>query len=331
MRKAVSVAVAGGGSWGTALAHHLAHRHPTTLWLRDAQVAQAISHDHANLRYLPGLALHPDLSATTDPASLRRDILVLAIPVQQLRQWLRTNRCHLGRGQVLVNAAKGLECGTLALPSRIVADELAGLSPRYAAISGPSFAREVVQGVPTAVVLASRDRRLSFALRDSFASSTFRCYSSTDVLGVELGGAVKNVMAIAAGLCDGLGFGHNSRAALITRGLAEIRRLGRACGARQCTFAGLSGLGDLVLTCTADLSRNRQVGLALGRGETLPQVTERLGMVAEGVPTTAAVRELAQKRGIDAPIASAVHRILHEGLAPRRIVEELLARTLTQE
>ncbi|MDR1857396.1 MAG: NAD(P)-dependent glycerol-3-phosphate dehydrogenase [Desulfovibrio sp.] len=326
-----SITVAGGGSWGTALAHLLAERHSATLWLRDPDVAEAISKDHVNPRYLPGLPLHPELVATTDPAALAADILVLAIPIQRLREWLRANRKNLRPGQIVVNAAKGMELDTLSLPATVVSSEIQKPAPPYATISGPSFASEVVLGSPTAVVLASRDEALARDLRNRFATPVFRCYSSSDCKGVELGGAIKNVMAIAAGLCDGLEYGHNSRAALVTRGLAEMSRIGRECGARQYTFMGLSGLGDLLLTCTSDLSRNRQVGLALARGESLDQVTGRLGMVAEGVATTAAMRKFARIRGLRAPIVEAVHSILHGGHDPRQVVKELLARTLKEE
>ncbi|WP_300719274.1 NAD(P)H-dependent glycerol-3-phosphate dehydrogenase [uncultured Desulfovibrio sp.] len=327
-----TITVAGGGSWGTALAHLLASRgHSTCLWLRDAAVAEAVNSRHENPRYLPGLALHPSLSAGTDPGLLDSEILLLAIPCQQLRGWLRAMRGHLHAAPVLVNAAKGLELGSLAPCSRIVAEELAGRPFHYAMLSGPSFAAEVVRNQPTAVVLATEDHALGCLLRELFSSAAFRCYSSTDVTGVELGGALKNVMAIAAGVCDGLGLGHNSRAALMTRGLAEMSRIGEACGAQAATFMGLSGLGDLALTCTGDLSRNRQVGLRLGRGEALEHITASLGMVAEGVKTTAAVHELARRLGVEAPVTETVQSLLHGGESPRDAVMRLMTRTLRRE
>lgn len=330
--RSTPVTVAGGGSWGTALAHLLAgHGLPVTLWLRDAQTAHAINQQHENPRYLPGLRLHPGLRASTDPAVLDRPLLVLAIPCQQLRGWLEAQRNRLQPGIILVNAAKGLENGSHACCSRVTAEALDGLDVRYSVLSGPSFAAEVVRGFPTAVVLATACEELGRALRDLFSDSVFRCYSSTDVIGVEMGGALKNVMAIAAGLCDGLRLGHNSRAALITRGLAEISRLGVACGAQQATFMGLSGLGDLTLTCTGDLSRNRQVGLRLAQGQPLDAITRELGMVAEGVKTAAAVHELASQLGIDAPITAAIQRILHEGQDPRTALRQLMGRHLRQE
>lgn len=326
------ISVAGGGSWGTALAHLLAARgHQVTLWLRDAAVAHAVNTRHENPRYLPGFALAPGLKASTDPAVLERDLLVLAVPSQQLRSWLLAHKAHFRPGLVLVNAAKGLETGSLAPCSTVAAEALAGLHPRYAVLSGPSFAAEVLQGLPTAVVLAAREESLGRSLREIFSGAAFRCYSSTDVIGVEMGGALKNVMAIAAGVSDGLNLGHNSRAALITRGLAEMSRLGVACGARERTFMGLSGLGDLTLTCTGDLSRNRQVGLRLGRGERLEEITGSLGMVAEGVKTTAAVHELAARLKVDAPLTAAVHQILYQGRSAREVVKSLMARTLREE
>ena len=232
---------------------------------------------------------------------------------------------------MLINAAKGLELGTLSPCSRIVAEELAGRPFHYAMLSGPSFAAEVVRDQPTAVVLATAEEVLGCRLRELFSCATFRCYSSTDVLGVELGGALKNVMAIAAGVCDGLGLGHNSRAALLTRGLAEMSRIGEACGAQAATFMGLSGLGDLALTCTGDLSRNRQVGLRLGQGESLEHITSSLGMVAEGVKTTSAVYDLARRLGVETPVTDTVQGLLHGGESPREAVMRLMTRTLRQE
>lgn len=331
--QALRVAVAGGGSWGTALGHQIALcGHSTRLVLRDADVAHSIRTRHENPRYLAGYPLCPALQATTDPQALAgQDVVVLAIPCQQVRAYLRAVRPLLSPGAVLVNAAKGLEADDCITVGQIVAQELADLQPHYAILSGPSFAVEVIKGHPTAVVLGCQDKSLGARLRAAFSSPRFRCYSSTDVVGVELGGALKNVMAIAAGVSDGLGFGHNARAALITRGLAEISRIGSARGARPLTFMGLSGLGDLTLTCTGDLSRNRQVGLRLGQGESLAQIVASLGMVAEGVKTTQAVHALATSLHVAAPITAAVHRILYENYAPRDAVAELMARELKEE
>jgi len=327
-----SICVAGGGSWGTALAHLLAaNGHEASLWLRDAAVAEAINQRHENPRYLPGFALHPALRATIDGAVLNREIVVLAVPCQQLRGWLTEHARFFRANAVLVNAAKGIETANLATCAEVTEQTIGNLRPRYAALSGPSFAADVLRGLPTAVVLAARDEALGHALRRIFSGPAFRCYSSTDVMGVEMGGAVKNVMAIAAGVCDGLGLGHNSRAALITRGLAEMSRLGTARGAHPHTFMGLSGLGDLTLTCTGDLSRNRQVGLRLGQGENLDHITHSLGMVAEGVKTTAAIHELAQRLGVEAPLTNAVYSILYEGCSPREVLHNLMTRQLRDE
>lgn len=327
-----SLCVAGGGSWGTALAHLLAARgHDACLWLRDPVVAEAVNTRHENPRYLPGFVLDSRLRASTDPALLGRELLVLAVPSQQLRGWLETHRACFRPGVVLVNAAKGLETGSLATCEQVAVATLKDLRPHYAALSGPSFAAEVLRGLPTAVVLAARDESLGRNLREIFSGPFFRCYSSTDVTGVEMGGALKNVMAIAAGVCDGLGLGHNSRAALVTRGLAEMSRLGAARGASERTFMGLSGLGDLTLTCTGDLSRNRQVGLRLGRGEALEAITRSLGMVAEGVKTTAAVHEMAARLRVEAPLSAAVYGILYKDQCPRQALKELMARDLREE
>ncbi len=326
------ICVAGGGSWGTALAHLLAtNGYKTSLWLRDAAVAEAVCKQHENPRYLPGFALHPSLAATTDPAVLGREIVVLAVPCQQLRGWLAANAPFFRQKVVLVNAAKGIETTNLATCAEVTEQSLGHLAPRYATLSGPSFAADVLRGLPTAVVLATADEALGHLLRQIFSGSAFRCYSSTDVMGVEMGGAVKNVMAIAAGVCDGLGLGHNSRAALITRGLAEMSRLGVARGAHPHTFMGLSGLGDLTLTCTGDLSRNRQVGLRLGRGEKLEHITTSLGMVAEGVKTTDAIHELARRLEVEAPLTDAVYSILYEDSDPQEVLHNLMSRRLRDE
>ena len=327
-----TICVAGGGSWGTALAHLLAaNGHDTCQWLRDNTVAQAVNAHHENPRYLPGFALHDSLQATTAPTALGREVVVLAVPCQQLRGWLTANSSYFCTNTVLVNAAKGIETTNLLTCAEIVQQTLAHLQPRYAVLSGPSFAADVLRGLPTAVVLASADEALGHTLRQIFSSASFRCYSSTDVMGVEMGGALKNVMAIAAGVCDGLGLGHNSRAALITRGLAEMSRLGVARGAQPHTFMGLSGLGDLTLTCTGDISRNRQVGLRLGRGEKLDQITASLGMVAEGVKTTAAIHDLARQLHVDAPLTDAVYSILYGGCDPHEALHNLMARRLRDE
>lgn len=329
----IRAAVAGGGSWGTALAHVLATAgHPVTIVLRDEAVARSINERHENPHYLPGRALHPGVRASTSPEAFAGcGLLVMAVPCQHQRAYWKSVHGLLDSHCVIVNASKGLETGTCLAMSQVAEEEMPGCSSRYAVLSGPSFAAEVMDAHPTAVVLASRDEALASSLRGTFSTPFFRCYSSTDVIGVEAGGALKNVMAIAAGMCDGLGFGSNARAALVTRGLAELSRIGTAMGARPLTFMGLSGLGDLVLTCGGDLSRNRQVGLRLGRGETLEQIVTSLGMVAEGVKTSQAARQLALRLQVSAPVTKTVCRIIEGGTSAREAVTELMGRTLKEE
>ncbi len=333
MTTSLRAVVAGGGSWGTALSHVLATAgHETTLVLRDEQVARAVNERHENPRYLPGRSLHRGVTATTDPHALQRcDVLVLAVPCQHQRSWLQSMKTLIPANAVVVNASKGLENGTCLPMSRVLAEELPHLAARCAVLSGPSFAADVMDGQPTAVVLGCEDEELGSRLRALFSTPFFRCYSSTDVTGVEMGGALKNVMAIAAGVCTGLGFRANASAALVTRGLAELSRIGVAMGAKPLTFMGLSGLGDLVLTCMGGLSRNRQVGERLGRGEKLEDIVASLGMVAEGVKTAGAARMLASRFQLSAPVTEAVCRILHEGASPATAVRELMERPLKEE
>lgn len=334
------IAVLGGGSWGTALAHLLAHAgHDVTLLLRDAAQAAHINAHHENPRYLRGVPLHPGIRAVAgsmggpeQAAALEGvGILVLSVPCQALRAALRGLAGAVPSDCVLVNTAKGIEVSELVTAESMVRDELPGHLSRYAVLSGPSFALEVASCKPTAVVLGCRDERLGARLREVFSAPWFRAYSSSDVPGVELGGAIKNVIAIAAGLSDGLGFGLNARAALVTRGLAETSRLGVALGARASTFMGLSGLGDLMLTCSGDLSRNRQVGLRLGAGETLDAIAASMNMVAEGVKTTQAVYRLAQRLGVDMPVTAAMHGVLYGNVPPREAVQALMSRQLKEE
>lgn len=328
------VTVLGGGSWGTALAHVMAGKgFAVTLLMRDPEQVRALNERRENPRYLPGQALHAGITALDDPVRglSGADIVILAVPCQHLRATLSAFARHMPGHAVPVCASKGIEVATLKRMSEMVADVLPDQAERYAILSGPSFAAEVVLGKPAAVVLGCADAALGERLREQFSTALFRVYSSTDVAGVELGGAVKNVMAIAAGLCDGLGLGHNSRAALITRGLAEISRLGAAAGARPATFMGLSGMGDLVLTCTGDLSRNRQVGMRLAAGETMAEIAAAMRMVAEGVKTTEAVCLLGGSLGVELPIAQAVRRIVTDGEKPGDMVRELMARALREE
>lgn len=333
VQETTNIAVAGGGSWGTALAHMLASRgHSVQLIVRDAAVAESINTLHENRRYLAGYALHPKVRACTAMQRFATaQIVVLAVPCQHLRAYLKAVQLYLAPRTILVNAAKGLELGSNTTMEQVVISVLGQNQHVYAILSGPSFAAEVMQSQPTAVVLGCASESTGARLRELFSTAWFRCYSSTDVRGVELGGAMKNVMAIAAGVCDGMGFGHNTRAALITRGLAEMRRLGLAMGAEERTFMGLSGLGDLTLTCTGNLSRNRQVGLRLGQGEDLDTITQSLGMVAEGVKTAEALHQAAQTLGISAPVTEAVCGIVQGVLPVQQAVSLLMARSLKEE
>jgi len=327
----VNVAVIGAGSWGTALAAHLARStHEVRLWVRDAARAREIADARENARYLPGIVL-PELSATSDLAVALRDaeIAIVAVPSQFCREVFRALRPHLAAGTTLVSATKGLELGTLRRMSEVAAEEAPGHP--VAVLSGPSFALEVAQGQPTTVVVASAELAVAEAVQRAVSSRRFRAYSSDDVIGVELGGSLKNVIAIAAGIVDGLGYGHNTVAALVTRGLAEMSRLAVALGARQGMVSGLAGLGELVLTCTGALSRNRRLGQALGAGQAVAEALAELHMVAEGVRTTQAACDLARTAGVEMPIAQQMRAVLYEGKPPREGVDELMLRTLKRE
>lgn len=326
------IVIVGGGSWGTALGHVWAEGgHEVRMLVRDPARAAEISEQHRNGRYLPDLSLSPKLSARHEPAAALAgaEVAVLAVPCRHMRTVLTDLAPFLPERPLLVCASKGIEGGSLARMSEVMAEVVPSCRPGV--ISGPSFAREVVLGKPTAVVLACADKEAAENLRHALATETFRVYSSADVVGVELGGALKNTIALAAGVCDGMNLGDNARAALITRGLAEISRLGQALGARPATFMGLSGMGDLVLTCTGDLSRNRQVGLRLGRGEKLDDILGSMHMVAEGVYTTRAVCDLAARLSLDMPIAQALNRVLAGETDPARMVLELMTRALREE
>lgn len=330
----MKIAVIGGGAWGTALANAWAAKGlGVRLWARDAEVVRAISERGENEAYLPGVALHPGLEATTDMAGAvdGAAFFVFVVPSQFFRVVLRKFRPLLPASPVVVCANKGVELETLSTMSEVVAQELGDMRPRYAMLSGPSFADEVAAGVPTAVALGCADAALAEELREALSSDVLRVYSNPDYRGVELGGALKNIIAIAAGCVDGLEFGHNARAALITRGLAEMARLGVALGAEAATFQGLAGMGDLVLTCTGDLSRNRQVGLALGQGQTLEGYMRGRRTVAEGVKTTQSVYQLSRKLGVPMPITEQLYKVIYEHKHPREAVRELMTRALKDE
>jgi len=328
----VKLAVLGGGSWGTALAAHLARSgHRVRLWLREAALARTINERRENAAYLPGIALPAGLDATTDLAVATggAEAAFVVIPSEFCRSIYRQLRGVVPPGAVLVSATKGIETGTLSRMTEVAAAEVPGHP--LAVVSGPSFALEVAQGQPTTVVVAAADLAVAEAVQRALSSRTFRAYSSDDVVGVEVAGALKNVIAIAAGIIDGLGYGHNTVAALITRGLAEMTRLAVALGGRADTLSGLAGLGDLVLTCTGALSRNRRMGQALGAGRTLAEATAGTNMVAEGVRTTLAACALAARAGIEMPIARQMDAVMYHGKSPRDAVEELMLRSLKRE
>jgi glycerol-3-phosphate dehydrogenase (NAD(P)+) len=322
--------VLGGGAWGTALASHCVRAGlRVRLWIRELEVAVAVNERHVNPAYLPDVALPEGLRAfhRLDEALEGAEVVLVVVPSEFCREIYRQLRGLAHPGAVLVSGTKGIEIDTLRRMTEIAAEEAPGHS--LAVVSGPSFALEVARALPTAVVVASRDHAVAEAVQRTLATRSFRVYSSEDVVGVELAGALKNVIAIAAGIIDGLGYGHNTGAALITRGLAEITRLAVALGARPDTLAGLAGLGDLVLTCTGSLSRNRRVGQGLGRGLTLAEASA--GMHPEGVRTTLAACDLATRCGIEMPIARQMRAVLYEGKAPREALDELMLRSLKRE
>jgi glycerol-3-phosphate dehydrogenase (NAD(P)+) len=328
-------AVLGAGAWGTALAKTLSDKgQRVTLWTYPAEIAVEIRDTHTNRRALPGVSLHPSLDATGDIAQALDgvDMVLVVVPSDALRTVVEQAAPHLSGDELILSATKGLEIGSHMLMREVILDVLGqDADRRLAVLSGPSFAEEVAARLPTAVVVAGTRTEVAKAAQARCATEWLRVYTSDDPIGVELGGALKNVIAIAAGACDGFGFGHNARAAIITRGLAEIVRLATAKGANQRTLAGLAGVGDLVLTCTGELSRNRTVGHRLAEGFELSEVLEKLGHVAEGVKTTRSAFELSQRLDVDMPITAAVHSVLYEGRSPRQAVADLLARTLKPE
>ncbi len=324
------VSVLGGGSWGTALADVLARvGNDVSLWMRNEAVARDINTIHQNTRYLKDHILPDTLTATVKiEASLEgAEAVVVVIPTPAIREVLGPHASALPQQVPIIAASKGIENGTLMTVAQILEDVLPEVyEPYLAFLSGPSFAREVCAQQPTAVTVAAHWGKVAERSQALFTAPYFRAYTTTDVLGVEVGGALKNVMAIGAGIADGLGFGHNARAALITRGLAEITRVGTVMGANPLTFMGLAGMGDLVLTCTGGLSRNRTVGVELGKGKKLPQILEELGMVAEGVKTTASARDLGLKLGVEMPITEAVYQVIYQDKSPKEAVVELMSR-----
>lgn len=331
----VKVAVLGAGSWGTALAKLLAENgHRVLLWARYPHEAEEINAQRVNETYLPGFALPENLRATSDldEALGGAELVLSVVPTIGLRDVLGKAASRLPAQAPILSCTKGIETSTLKLVSEIFEEHLPPHQQRRVTyLAGPSFAREVAARMPTAVTVAGTDEDACHRVQELLMNDSFRVYTTDDVVGCELGGALKNVIAIAAGVGDGLGFGHNARAAIITRGLAEIGRLAQALGAHPMTISGLACMGDLVLTCTGDLSRNRTVGLALGRGEKLADILAGMTMVAEGVNTTKSAHELARKRGVEMPITAAMYRILYEDQDPRTAVVDLMTRRARPE
>lgn len=326
----VRIGVVGAGSWGTTLANLLAKKgHQVVLWAYEPELAAEMPKTHINSLYLPDVLLDQRLAFTNDlvESVKDKDLLLFVTPSQVLRPVLRTVAPHIAEGTPVVCASKGIEVDSLKTMAEVFQELLPpAIFASFAALSGPSFAAEVSREMPTAVAVAASSSEVAEKVQQIFSTSYFRVYTNEDVVGVELGGSIKNVIALAAGISDGLGFGHNTRAALITRGLAEMARLGRAMGADPATFAGLAGMGDLVLTCTGDLSRNRTVGFKLGQGQKLEEILAEMRMVAEGVKTTESTFLLAQKLRVDMPITETVYRILREGKSAREAVLELMTR-----
>ncbi len=336
------IAIIGAGAWGTGLAIVLGRKgthdvpHDVRLWANESKVSESIARSRINERFLPGFILPDSIAATSDLnyALDAAEIVVSVMPSQHCRAVFERMAATIGPETLFVSCTKGLEDGTLLRMTEVIGDVLSSskFTPRVAALSGPSFAREVARGDPTAVTVASVDGDVMRAVQQAFSDSRFRVYTNDDVIGVELGGALKNIIAIAAGVCDGIGLGHNSVAALITRGLAEMARLVVACGGRLDTMAGLAGLGDLVLTCTGDLSRNRSVGVELGKGRKLPDIiADMRGAVAEGVLTTKAAVGLARKNNVEMPITEQMYAILENGKAPQQAIEDLMTRAARSE
>jgi glycerol-3-phosphate dehydrogenase (NAD(P)+) len=328
------VAVLGAGSFGTCLAVLAAREHDVTIWARDPTLTAAIARERRNPRYLREIELPATLRATSDlgEALAGRELVICAVPSHGVRAVMAEAAPHIDAESILVSTVKGIEVDTGMLMHQVLEDVLGpSVRPRLVVLSGPSFAREVAEQQPTAVTLACREEAYAISVQTALSCPWFRCYTHGDVVGAEVGGALKNVVAIAVGMCDGLGRGLNARAGLMTRGLREITRLGVELGANPLTFQGLSGMGDLILTCTGELSRNRQVGLELGRGRELGEIVKGMRQVAEGVRTTFAACALAEKLGVEMPIAQAVRSVLQGDLGPEEAGQRLMTRQLRSE
>ncbi|MGQ9801577.1 MAG: NAD(P)H-dependent glycerol-3-phosphate dehydrogenase [Candidatus Saccharicenans sp.] len=331
----VKFGVIGAGSWGSAMAYYLGRLgFPTRLWVREEEVLSDLLQTRVNHTFLPGYEFPVTVTfhRTIPEAINDSEVIFVAVPSQFCRHIYQRMYEHLSKSQLVVSLTKGLEQKTYKTMTEVMEEVFsASRKPKLAVLSGPSFAREVAAGHPTALVLACKDQSLARELQETISSRQLRIYTSTDLVGVELGGAVKNVMAIAAGISVGLGYGNNSRATLITRGLVEMTRLGQALGAKKETFYGLAGLGDLVLTCTSELSRNYRVGLELTRGKSLRQILSEMKMVAEGVRNTLTVHKLALHKKIEMPICQQIYEVLYRGKPAHKALEELMSRSLKEE
>jgi len=331
----MKIGVIGAGSWGTTLANVLAKKgHDVTLWVYEADLAKRLQETGVNDLYLDGITLSSKLAYTNDLAEAAKNsqLILLVSPSQVMRHVLKDLKAYIPEDCLLVSAAKGIENGTLLTMSEVLQEVLGEqVAKRSAFLSGPSFAREVAVEQPTAVAVAAEDLEVAHRVQDVFSTDYFRVYTNQDVVGVEIGGAMKNVIALAAGVGDGLGYDHNARAALITRGLVEIARLGDAKGAQEATFFGLAGMGDLILTCTGNLSRNRSVGMELGKGRKLDEILNQMHMVAEGVKTTLSAYQLAAKLGVAMPITEQMYQVLYKEKDPKQAVADLMTRALTSE
>ncbi len=327
-----NICILGGGSWGTALAVVLAKKgYSIDLWIRDKKQCDEINNARENLKYLQGILLPNNINVTDDiiNAVSNKKIIVSAVPSHAVRKTMKAIKEHLCEEPIIVNVAKGIEIDTLLRISEIVAEEIP--HAEYAILSGPSHAEEVARDIPTTVVAAATKKSVAELIQDVFMTPKFRVYTNPDVVGVELGGALKNVIALGAGISDGLGYGDNTKAALMNRGFVEIARIGEAMGANKMTFAGLSGIGDLIVTCTSMHSRNRRAGILIGQGNSLQEATESIGMVVEGVKTTKAAYQLSKKYGVIMPITEEIYKVLYEGADVKNAVVKLMLRDKTHE
>ncbi len=326
------VAIIGAGSWGTANAISLSNKGvKVSLWIRNPELLEEMKRTGENVTYLPGVSLPPGIEVTNDIENCCKDssIIVLGTPSHAVRETVSKLKGFIKKEQIIVNLAKGIENGTLLRMSEIIKEYLPG-NP-IAVLSGPNHAEEVARNVPSATVVSSTNEKIAQFVQDTFMTSRLRVYTNPDIIGVELGGSLKNVIALGAGICDGLGYGDNTKAALMTRGIVEISRLGVALGARQSTFSGLSGIGDLIVTCTSMHSRNRRAGIAIGEGKTLDEVVHSTKMVVEGVRTTKSAYELAERAGIEMPITEEIYKVLFENAEVKDSVLNLMLRNKTNE